>query len=99
MFINNIKFGFGRIPSPPDERVYSVRQLEQMFQDGVAIPVIWSNTEILNQGKTNHCVGFGIGGMLNCDDENHIEGIVTVVDAIDVVIPTAWKKRFSRIYS
>jgi CBS domain-containing protein/sporulation protein YlmC with PRC-barrel domain len=32
------------------------------------------------------------------DEENHLQGIVTVDDAIDVVIPTAWKKRFSRIY-
>jgi len=32
------------------------------------------------------------------DEENRLQGIVTVDDAIDVVIPTAWKKRFSRIY-
>lgn len=31
------------------------------------------------------------------DDEGRLEGIVTVDDAIDVVIPTAWKKRFSHI--
>jgi magnesium transporter len=33
------------------------------------------------------------------DQGNHLLGIVTVDDAIDVVIPTAWKKRFPRIYS
>jgi CBS domain-containing protein/sporulation protein YlmC with PRC-barrel domain len=33
------------------------------------------------------------------DKGNHLLGIVTVDDAIDVVIPTAWKKRFPRIYS
>jgi CBS domain-containing protein/sporulation protein YlmC with PRC-barrel domain len=33
------------------------------------------------------------------DKGNHLQGIVTVDDAIDVVIPTAWKKRFPRIYS
>jgi magnesium transporter len=31
------------------------------------------------------------------DEEGHLEGIVTVDDAIDVVIPTAWKKRFSHM--
>lgn len=31
------------------------------------------------------------------DAEGRLEGIVTVDDAIDVVIPTAWKKRFSHI--
>ena len=33
------------------------------------------------------------------DKGDHLQGIVTVDDAIDVVIPTAWKKRFPRIYS
>lgn len=33
------------------------------------------------------------------DVENHLQGIVTVDDAIDVVIPTAWKKRFPHIRS
>ncbi len=31
------------------------------------------------------------------DDDGRLQGIVTVDDAIDVVIPTAWKKRFSHI--
>lgn len=33
------------------------------------------------------------------DAENRLQGIVTVDDAIDIVIPTAWKKRFPRIYA
>lgn len=31
------------------------------------------------------------------DDEGRMEGIVTVDDAIDVVIPTAWKQRFTHM--
>lgn len=31
------------------------------------------------------------------DDDGKLEGIVTVDDAIDVVIPTAWKQRFSHM--
>jgi Mg/Co/Ni transporter MgtE len=32
------------------------------------------------------------------DEEGRMEGIVTVDDAIDAVIPTAWKKRLPRFY-
>lgn len=33
------------------------------------------------------------------DKENVLHGIVTVDDAIDVVIPTAWKRRFPRVFA
>jgi Mg/Co/Ni transporter MgtE len=33
------------------------------------------------------------------DPEGRLQGIVTVDDAIDTVIPTAWKRRLPRIYS
>jgi len=33
------------------------------------------------------------------DDEERLVGIVTVDDAIDTVIPTAWKKRLPRVFS
>jgi magnesium transporter len=33
------------------------------------------------------------------DDEEQLVGIVTVDDAIDTVIPTAWKKRLPRVFS
>jgi Mg2+ transporter MgtE len=33
------------------------------------------------------------------DDEGHLEGIVTVDDAIDTVLPTAWKRRLPRVFS
>jgi CBS domain-containing protein len=33
------------------------------------------------------------------DDEQRLVGIVTVDDAIDTVIPTAWKKRLPRVFS
>ncbi len=32
------------------------------------------------------------------DENNRLEGIVTVDDAVDAVIPTAWKKRLPRFY-
>ncbi len=33
------------------------------------------------------------------DTEGHLEGIVTVDDAIDTVLPTAWKRRLPRLFS
>jgi Mg/Co/Ni transporter MgtE len=32
------------------------------------------------------------------DDEGVLHGIVTVDDAIDLVLPLAWKKRLPRIF-
>jgi magnesium transporter len=32
------------------------------------------------------------------DNENHLHGIVTADDALDKIIPTAWKKRMPRLY-
>ena len=32
------------------------------------------------------------------DDENHLLGIVTADDALDKILPTAWKKRLPRFY-
>jgi Mg/Co/Ni transporter MgtE len=32
------------------------------------------------------------------DDEGILHGIVTADDALDKIIPTAWKKRLPRLY-
>lgn len=32
------------------------------------------------------------------DEEQHLLGIVTADDALDKIIPTAWKKRLPRLY-
>jgi Mg/Co/Ni transporter MgtE len=32
------------------------------------------------------------------DEDNHLHGIVTADDALDKIIPTAWKKRLPRFY-
>ena len=33
------------------------------------------------------------------NDDGHLVGIVTVDDALDTIIPTAWKKRLPRVFS
>ena len=32
------------------------------------------------------------------DDEQHLHGIVTADDALDKIIPTAWKQRLPQLY-
>ncbi len=32
------------------------------------------------------------------EDETQLRGIITVDDAIDIVLPTAWKKRVPRMF-
>jgi magnesium transporter len=33
------------------------------------------------------------------DDDGKLEGIVTVDDAMDAILPTAWKKRLPRLFA
>ncbi len=33
------------------------------------------------------------------DAQNRLQGIVTVDDAIDIILPTAWKKRLPRVFA
>jgi Mg/Co/Ni transporter MgtE len=33
------------------------------------------------------------------DDHNRLQGIVTVDDAIDIILPMAWKKRLPRMFA
>ncbi|MHB0876965.1 MAG: magnesium transporter MgtE N-terminal domain-containing protein [Anaerolineae bacterium] len=41
---------------------------------------------------------YGLLAVPVVDDDGHLQGIVTVDDALDKVIPTAWKKRLPRFY-
>jgi len=54
--------GFGRIPSPPDERDYrmadAVRELSRLPRPTKT----WHSNLVLDQGETPHCVGFSWAG-------------------------------------
>lgn len=67
------EYGLGRLPKTEDPRDYSVRQLEERIAAGTDVPVSWLVISIMNQKKTGHCVSFGLMGMLNTDDEFHVE--------------------------
>ena len=56
--------GLGRKPSPPDERDFAVARLEQMIFAGAAVPVLWNDPVVLDQGQTPHCVGYGGAGFM-----------------------------------
>ena len=58
--------GKGRLPSPPDNRDWDVEALERGIADG-AVPKVWADSEILDQGQTPHCVGFGCADFGNCE--------------------------------
>ena len=33
------------------------------------------------------------------DDQNHLQGIVTVDDAMDILLPSAWRRRLPRMFA
>jgi Mg2+ transporter MgtE len=52
-----------------------------------------------NQDDLAHAVAkYNILAVPIVDEENRLQGIVTADDAIDKIIPTAWKKRLPRLY-
>lgn len=56
------QYGLGRLPSPEDARDWTVDRLLAMIKAGIATPVVWEDPVVLQQGGTNHCVGFGSAG-------------------------------------
>jgi hypothetical protein len=57
-------YGLGRLPSEPDERDFGVDRLLAMIEAGAAVPVEWADPAVLQQGQTQHCVGFGCAGFI-----------------------------------
>lgn len=56
--------GMGRNPSPYDARNWPVSRLRALIDEGIAVPMSWSDPVLLNQGQTNHCVGYAGAGFL-----------------------------------
>jgi hypothetical protein len=55
-----VNYGLGRIPSPKDERDYSLADVAG-YLGAAVVPKhrLWSSARVLNQHTTNHCVGYG----------------------------------------
>ncbi len=77
------------IVAPPDTPVSSF-----MHREPVAVDVL------ANQDEVAEVVAhYNLLAVPAVDSDGRLVGIVTVDDAIDTVIPTAWKKRLPRVFS
>jgi magnesium transporter len=67
---------------------------EVMFAEPVAVGVLSSQEEVAQVVARYNLLAVPV-----VDDQGRLAGIVTVDDAIDTVLPTAWKRRLPRLYS
>jgi Mg/Co/Ni transporter MgtE len=67
---------------------------EVMIHEPVAVGVLADQDEVAEVVAHYNLLAVPV-----VDDEGRLVGIVTVDDAIDTVIPTAWKKRLPRVFS
>ena len=77
------------IVAPPDAPIGSV-----MIREPVAVGVLADQEEVAEVVAHYNLLAVPV-----VDDDERLVGIVTVDDAIDTVIPTAWKKRLPRVFS
>ncbi len=76
------------IVAAPDATIRSV-----MIREPVAVGVMADQDEVAEVVAHYNLLAVPV-----LDDEERLVGIVTVDDAIDTVIPTAWKKRLPRVF-
>ena len=74
--------------APPDKRVRDF-----MTADPVAV-----RTDADEEEVTRLIAKYNLLALPVVDEQNVLHGIVTVDDAIDLVLPLAWKKRLPRIF-
>jgi CBS domain-containing protein len=77
------------IVAAPDATIASV-----MIRELVAVSVLADQDEVAEVVAHYNLLAVPV-----LDDEGRLVGIVTIDDAIDTVIPTAWKKRLPRVFS
>ncbi len=65
-----------------------------MIRDPIAVGVLANQDEVAEVVAHYNLLAVPV-----VDAEGRLEGIVTVDDAIDTVIPTAWKKRLPRVFT
>ncbi len=77
------------IVSPPDALVRTF-----MFPEPVAVGVLADEDEVAQAVARYNLLAVPV-----VDDEGRLEGIVTIDDAIDTVLPSGWKHRLPRLFS
>ncbi|MFI5261022.1 MAG: magnesium transporter MgtE N-terminal domain-containing protein [Candidatus Limnocylindrales bacterium] len=65
-----------------------------MYADPVAVRVLADQDEVAQVVARYNLLAVPV-----VDDDGHLEGIVTVDDAIDTVLPSGWKRRLPRLFS
>ena len=83
------------VAARPDRRAAGRRPIrEVMIREPVAVGVLADQDEVAEVVAHYNLLAVPV-----VDDDGRLVGIVTVDDAIDTVIPTAWKKRLPRVFS
>jgi len=77
------------IVAPPDTPISEV-----MIREPVAVGALADQDEVAEVVAHYNLLAVPV-----VDDEGRLAGIVTVDDAIDTVLPTAWKKRLPRLFA
>jgi CBS domain-containing protein len=65
-----------------------------MIKDPVAVGVMSNQDDVANVVARYNLLAVPV-----VDDQGRLEGIVTVDDAMDSILPTAWKKRLPRLFA
>jgi magnesium transporter len=76
------------LTTPPDQKVRDF-----MTENPVSVPTSAGEEDI-----TEVIAKYNLLALPVIDDEGELHGIITVDDAIDLVLPLAWKKRLPRIF-
>lgn len=76
------------LTTPPERRVRDF-----MTENPVSVHVLAGEEEI-----TQAIAKYNLLALPVVDDDNVLHGIITVDDAIDLVLPLAWKKRLPRLF-
>ncbi len=74
--------------TPPERKVRDF-----MTENPVSVPTLAGEEEI-----TQAIAKYNLLALPVVDDDNVLHGIITVDDAIDLVLPLAWKKRLPRLF-
>lgn len=76
------------IVSPPEARI-----ADRMHRDLISVDVATPQEEVARKIAKYNLLALPV-----VDEENRLQGIVTVDDAMDIILPVAWKKRLPRIF-
>jgi magnesium transporter len=83
--------------------VFSLRELlmtppEKRVRDFMTENPVSVRTDASEEEITNVIAKYNLLALPVVDDEGALHGIITIDDAIDLVLPLAWKKRLPRIF-